>query len=227
MSRSSSSQAIRRGRPKGTGIDDEHQLRRLVIMMKADKDLNPTTAIRSIGVNNASVIRRLRDKLKESKPNQAKPSAPPALTPKSALPAPKHVAKSKQKRQPVQQQARKVRAPAKRKAASEINTAPPAGPKPTAPPPPQAEPLKSTSRPAPETPNPGHQPQPYNVDALRLTLQSAVAMARLQRELFDHAMATTPLGLIFRAQGMFAEFLATAMLAHQAMLQKPLATETK
>lgn len=54
----------RRGRPKGTGIDDRASLIRIATLISADPDLKPTTAIRKIGVTEPSVIRRLRDKFK-------------------------------------------------------------------------------------------------------------------------------------------------------------------
>lgn len=54
----------RRGRPKGTGIDDSASLRRLAEMLRANPELKPTTAIRRLGFTNPSAIRRLRDKYK-------------------------------------------------------------------------------------------------------------------------------------------------------------------
>lgn len=52
----------RRGRPKGSGIDDSARLRSIAALMVADPGLKPTTAIKRIGVNDPSIIRRLRDK---------------------------------------------------------------------------------------------------------------------------------------------------------------------
>jgi hypothetical protein len=54
----------RRGRPKGSGIDDSATLQRVAELMGADPDLKPTTAIRMLGIDDPSTIRRLRDKLK-------------------------------------------------------------------------------------------------------------------------------------------------------------------
>jgi hypothetical protein len=54
----------RRGRPKGTGIDDRASLIRIAALISADPSLKPTTAIRKLGVTEPSVIRRLRDKFK-------------------------------------------------------------------------------------------------------------------------------------------------------------------
>lgn len=53
----------RRGRPKGTGIDDVRRLQDIARLLAAEPGLKPTTAIRSLGHSNPSVIRRLRDKL--------------------------------------------------------------------------------------------------------------------------------------------------------------------
>lgn len=54
-----------RGRPKGTGIDDRASLTQIVALMRSDAALRATTAIRLAGVTDPSVIRRLRDKLKD------------------------------------------------------------------------------------------------------------------------------------------------------------------
>ena len=56
----------RRGRPKGTGIDDSDRIARLAELIKVRPDLKPTTAIRVMGINDPSVIRRLRDKYSAS-----------------------------------------------------------------------------------------------------------------------------------------------------------------
>ncbi len=56
--------SIRRGRPKGTGIDDSDRIARLDEMLRVHPELKPTTAIRLMGYSNPSAIRRLRDKYK-------------------------------------------------------------------------------------------------------------------------------------------------------------------
>jgi hypothetical protein len=58
------SDTVRRGRPRGSGLDDRAQLRRIAQMLEADPTLKPTTAIKAMGVSDPSTIRRLRDKLK-------------------------------------------------------------------------------------------------------------------------------------------------------------------
>jgi hypothetical protein len=55
---------IRRGRPKGTGIDDSDRIARLDELLRVHPELRPTTAIRLMGYSNPSAIRRLRDKYK-------------------------------------------------------------------------------------------------------------------------------------------------------------------
>lgn len=54
----------RRGRPKGSGLDDRVSLRAISELLEADPTLKPTTAIKRIGVSDPSTIRRLRDKLR-------------------------------------------------------------------------------------------------------------------------------------------------------------------
>jgi hypothetical protein len=54
--------APRRGRPKGSGIDDQKLLRDIASLIAAKPDLKPTTAIKSLGVTDPSAVRRLRDK---------------------------------------------------------------------------------------------------------------------------------------------------------------------
>ncbi len=56
------SATARQGRPKGSGIDDSQQLARIAALLAADPKLKPTTAIRSLGIEDPSLIRRLRDK---------------------------------------------------------------------------------------------------------------------------------------------------------------------
>jgi hypothetical protein len=51
-----------RGRPKGTGLNDAAQLRAIAGLLAEQPDLKPTTAIKKLGINDPSVIRRLRDK---------------------------------------------------------------------------------------------------------------------------------------------------------------------
>jgi hypothetical protein len=81
--------SARRGRPKGTGIDDSNRIARLDELLRLRPDLKPTTAIRLMGYSDPSAIRRLRDKYKifatmrhtglnEFSVNGASPGARPA-----------------------------------------------------------------------------------------------------------------------------------------------------
>jgi hypothetical protein len=56
----------RRGRPRGSGLDDRVSLRAIADLLEADPALKPTTAIKRIGVSDPSTIRRLRDKLRQN-----------------------------------------------------------------------------------------------------------------------------------------------------------------
>ena len=51
-----------RGRPKGTGIDDQQRLREIARIMGSSPGMKPTTAIKALGIADPSAIRRLRDK---------------------------------------------------------------------------------------------------------------------------------------------------------------------
>lgn len=52
----------RRGRPKGTGIDDTDRIMRVVELIRLEPGLRPTTAIKQMGISDPSAIRRIRDK---------------------------------------------------------------------------------------------------------------------------------------------------------------------
>ncbi len=54
--------SARYGRPKGTGLDDRKRLESIAAALVADPKLKPTTAIRALGIDDPSTIRRLRDK---------------------------------------------------------------------------------------------------------------------------------------------------------------------
>jgi hypothetical protein len=54
--------SARYGRPLGTGLDDRQRLASIAAAIVANPKLKPTTAIRSLGVQDPSTIRRLRDK---------------------------------------------------------------------------------------------------------------------------------------------------------------------
>ncbi len=54
----------RYGRPKGSGLDDSRQLASVAALLAANPQLHPYAAIRSLGIEDPSVIRRLRDKFR-------------------------------------------------------------------------------------------------------------------------------------------------------------------
>ena len=56
------SATTKRGRPKGSGIDDRIWLRELGQLIRIDPQTPPTTAIRALGITDPSTIRRIRDK---------------------------------------------------------------------------------------------------------------------------------------------------------------------
>jgi hypothetical protein len=69
-----------RGRPKGTGVDDKSRLDAVTKLLHANPDMRPTTAIKAIGIDDPSAIRRLRDKY-----TARQQSAGPATTRRQAV----------------------------------------------------------------------------------------------------------------------------------------------
>jgi hypothetical protein len=55
----------KRGRPKGTGLDDTTSLIRIADIIAANPAVKRTSAIKKIGVTDPSIVRRLRDKFAE------------------------------------------------------------------------------------------------------------------------------------------------------------------
>jgi len=55
----------KRGRPKGTGINDRETLLKIAHLVTANPKMKRTTAIKQAGITNPSVIRRLRDKYQD------------------------------------------------------------------------------------------------------------------------------------------------------------------
>lgn len=84
-----SSPKPRRGRPKGTGIDDSSRLREIAALMVDDPELKATTAIKKIGISDPSVIRRLRDKFNSEKDNLLNGGELPELKPSAFRNEPK------------------------------------------------------------------------------------------------------------------------------------------
>ncbi len=59
---------MQRGRPKGSGINDQLRLDEIARIMSADPRIKPTTAIKTLGITDPSTIRRLRDKFHVAQP---------------------------------------------------------------------------------------------------------------------------------------------------------------
>jgi hypothetical protein len=89
---------VRYGRPKGSGLDDRQQLETIAALLAANPKLKPTTAIRQLGVEDPSVIRRLRDKFRHDQAklmaNARRTARPRKMRTPSAIskntPTPKH-----------------------------------------------------------------------------------------------------------------------------------------
>lgn len=62
----------KRGRPKGSGIDDTIRLEAMAELMEKDTRMKPTTAIKALGITDTSTIRRLRDKFNSLKEKKSK-----------------------------------------------------------------------------------------------------------------------------------------------------------
>jgi len=81
------SATVRQGRPKGSGLNDSKQLARIVALLAADPKLKATTAIRSLGVEDPSLIRRLRNKYRAQQgvlQSNAQKKAKPKIKPVAA-----------------------------------------------------------------------------------------------------------------------------------------------
>jgi len=77
----------KRGRPKGTGINDRETLLKIAHLIAANPKMKRTTAIKQAGITNPSVVRRLRDKYQEQEHIlQAEVAATIAKQPKVAQP---------------------------------------------------------------------------------------------------------------------------------------------
>jgi hypothetical protein len=74
-----------RGRPKGSGIDDQQRIAEIGRVLGANPRMKPTTAIKALGVTDPSAIRRLRDKFNMA---QTASPAPKPQRPAVSGPAP-------------------------------------------------------------------------------------------------------------------------------------------
>ena len=206
----------RRGRPKGTGINDGATLRAIAGMLAADSALKPTTAIRKAGVTDPSVVRRLRDKLKAlptrdhhrkivptprraSPPQPASPNTSPALTspafrtPGAKAPLPQDTAAHILRDNPPPTLQSSTLSPTTPNATERTPPSPPTTPPPHRPPP-SVAPLA-----------PARDPQ---LEALRLASEAAAAMSRFYLHCVVNAAQINPLTLALRNLTMMSQWLA-------------------
>lgn len=76
-----------RGRPKGSGINDQQRLAEMSRIMGSDPRMRPTTAIKALGITDPSTIRRLRDKF-NSAPDAPNTNLTSGTPPCGGAPAP-------------------------------------------------------------------------------------------------------------------------------------------
>ena len=232
----------RRGRPKGTGINDDQTLQTISGLLAANAELKPTTAIRQAGISDPSVVRRLREKLKivhsgepvtppVSAVTQSKPAAVarrerPARPRTSTLPSPTNTASRPQTR-PVstdQPAARlQSRPPLPQDTAAHISQVSSTLP--------QQASKTQTSGQAASIPPPSAAPQSAaptakapsdpQLEALRLAAEAASAMSRLYLHCMNNAAQTSPLSLALSSQNMMTQWFATMMAGQIAAQRKP------
>ena len=212
----------RRGRPKGTGINDTVSLAAIARLIAADGTLKPTTAIHRVGVTDPSAVRRLRDKLKNDptiepasrkvlpvveNPDTASPAAMPTRTPLHNRAS--QVTATLHDKLPVTQDTGTFDAASVPPRVASVEKSD----KPT--PSHAAEPMTvpgAAPRPAPQT-----APDPQ-LEALRLSAEAAAAMSRLYLQCLTHAAQANPLALALRGQVVMSQWMATMLGAQVAPL---------
>jgi outer membrane biosynthesis protein TonB len=231
----------RRGRPKGTGIDDSATLRNILAMLVANDDLKPTTAIRRTGITDPSVVRRLREKLKLEPPPAlaASPAEPVAQMPSnraSISPVSSQPPKS-EPGQSIPVAATPTSQPPRTQDTAARISQPPAKPAkaPSTPPPKpaQRETAQAPRTEVPPQPEPQSGPGPSasaasappppdpQLEALRLSAEAAAAMSRLYLHCVSNAAQTNPLTLALTGQTVMSQWFAGLMQAQIAARQKP------
>ncbi len=224
----------RRGRPKGSGIDDAQTLQRITALMAGDTSLRPTTAIHRAGVSDPSVVRRLREKLKaqaiysplaagkraapgaqKNAPAEARPArsaalkitdslAPQTLPPPAAAP----VAPPAGDRTEAQKREAELLATYMAALAAPAKPAePPVGY-------PEPAPASERSSPRPQAPAPNSPqlpgiPNPA-LEGMRLAIEAAVAVSRLQLFLMGGALKGTPWATMLQGQAMMGQMMLAA-----------------
>ena len=232
----------RRGRPKGTGIDDSTTLRTITSLLADNADLKPTTAIRRSGVTDPSVVRRLREKLKLVPSAPGPRSALPPLAPRrpvtssvapmatkppgKAVEPPRRVDPVEPLRTLSSDPPRIQEAAAKPSSGAARALAEPAAigiaPQQTEP---QQPPGTPSGSPAPNGPSPNeaaNHPSPDpQLEALRLAADAAGAMSRLYLHCINHAAQTSPITLALSGQAMMSQWFSSLMSAQIAAQRKP------
>ena len=169
-----------RGRPKGSGIDDTAVLARVAARLAKSPGLQPTAAIRDLGIDDDSDIRRLRDKLKHVVIVPARPARSAAAVRTDA-----------RLRKPVRSEAPvalPLRAPPRPRPKPVLVAAEPAPePLPMPAKAPEPSPAATAVPPSPARPIPTA-PDPTMV-AVQFAMTSVSALAHLQLQLFDMAMS--------------------------------------
>lgn len=184
----------RRGRPKGSGLDDTDALNEISALLAANPKLKPTTAIKSLGIDDPSAIRRLRDKL-QARQNGTLPQPTARLSPpKVSIPA----ARQPNFRLPPPARNLDTRGGSSTRVRVRLGI-PTDPPKQTRPSPRVALPSQApvTSSP-PATSPPATSPRRPNlltagdvVEHLRLVLEATATLARLQQRLLDQLAQET------------------------------------
>lgn len=200
----------KRGRPKGSGIDDREILSAIAGRLASTPGLKPTTAIRQAGVDDPSVIRRLRDKLRleppPAAPARARRPVPPPARPPAAKQAPARKPQAALKPQATKQTQRASAAvsrgtPAAAKPARDTGKArdvrDPKAQTPTAPPQQRAPSAPEPAQPPP----PPEPPQPAQpVSWLEAQLAATATLLSEQARMCDAFLPLTPLPHLLRQQ---------------------------
>lgn len=190
-------QSTRRGRPKGSGLDDRSRLRAVAQIIEADPSVKPTTAIRSLGVSDPSAIRRLRDKFAEARADlmrevreaatcssAARPTMPAAVSRAAPLSARSNATRS-------------VPAPAPRPVPSAVSA-----------------PTALAVAPAPEGLH--RKPSEWLTAWCGLGVQSVSTMIDVQSAAFQHLLAMPHVAIAMRHQVVLNEFLMSLCAANAA-----------
>jgi hypothetical protein len=206
--------SARRGRPKGTGINDADTLAEIGRLLAADPDLRPTTAIKKVGVTDPSVVRRLREKLKLGdegtaaqqgaqssavKPSSKSSGSVAAVKPNKPIATTSVGSKSATSPQALALAAALAEAAAPRR----VDTPPAPLVPPTAP------------RPIAEADSPQTDAIEASADFMRASVEAASAVARLQIEMSEHARRLMQLSLRLREQTAITDALTLALASQR------------